>query len=203
MKTRISTAVAALVAGVASAQQTSFVERVSLEAGYGYNLALNPAEGISSSDVSALKSVQAGANYHFNKIWGMRGTYMFNQFEVKDAAQQSLQVHKLALEATYDITEAIQPNLNSKFKNGFAVEAHAGAGLSMGISGVPEYSDDLMANLQVGIMPLYHFDKQWAVFVDATMTQYLKQNFNFNGAKALNDGQVLTFNVGVRYNFGK
>lgn len=205
MKNQWFTLVALAVSTWASAQTTSsFLNKVSLEAGYGYNLGLNPVAPVAASDVSGINSFHAGATYTINEYWGVRGTYMYNHFSVKNTDNQSLTVHKLALEAMFDVTQALDSNFRSVgTTSGFRLYAHAGAGLSMGISGVPVYSDDLMANLQVGIMPVYQFDQNWAVLLDATFTQYFKQNYNFNGAKALNDGQVLTFNVGVRYNFGK
>lgn len=203
MKTLHITLAALCATYTTTAQENPLLDNLSLELGYGYNLAINPVAPVSSSDVSAFSSAHAGATYHIDKVWGVRGTYMYNQFKVENVEDQKLQIHKLALEATFDITEAIQKRTTSNYKKGFAVEAHAGAGLSMGKSGYPKRGDDFMANVQIGVLPVYNIDNNWAVFADATFTQYIKQNFNFNGQRADNNGQTATFNIGVRVKLGK
>lgn len=203
MKTLHITLAALAATFSVSAQENPLLDNLSLELGYGYNLATNPVAPIASADVSGFSSIHGAATYHINKQWGVRGSYMYNQFKVENVDAEKLQIHKIALEATFDITEAIHPNVFSRAKKGFAVEAHAGAGLSMGISGTPNSPDDLMANVQAGIQPMYRIDNNWSVFVDATYTQYLKQNYNFNGLKASNNGGVATFNVGVQVFLGK
>lgn len=203
MKNQWFTLVALAVSTWASAQTTSsFLNKVSLEAGYGYNLGLNPVAPVAASDVSGINSFHAGATYTINEYWGVRGTYMYNHFSVKNTDNQSLTVHKLALEAMFDVTQALDSNFRSVgTTSGFRLYAHAGAGLSMGVSSKENYEKDTMANAQIGIMPVYQFDQNWAVLLDATFTQYFKQNLNFDGLVGKIDGQVATFNLGVKYSF--
>lgn len=45
-----------------TAQESSFLDKVTLEAGYGFNMAMSP-DNVDRTDVSGLNTIQLGANY--------------------------------------------------------------------------------------------------------------------------------------------
>ena len=183
------------------AQQTdkTFLQRVTLEVGGGYNLPLSPSkDNTSMSDYAVIKNFNLGANYQLNQLAGLRFTYGYNAFEDTNNTAHGVTMHKLMAEGTFNIIEAIQ-----QLESPFEVMLHGGAGLSFGA--VKQSSGtDKMGTLQIGVMPKYQITNCFSVHLDATYVYNLKQdNFFDGGAMPSGDdsGQYLMIGVGVGYTF--
>lgn len=181
------------------AQQSDFLDRVKLEAGWGYNLPTAPTDGITASDFAGVRSFYVGAQYKLNDIWGVRGTYAYNGFQHRDESEYGLKIHKLMAEATFSILRAAESDLASTFDVG----AHAGLGLSFG-SSESQSGTDMMANFQIGLMPVYQITEKFSVHLDAAYVVNFKQDYGFHGlqAKAANKGTTggyFVANIGVGF----
>ena len=135
------------VAGIttAQAQQNTFLENLSLEAAYGYNMAISP-NNVETADVSGFNTLQLGANYQINHLWGVRGTYSNTTFKHKDNDNAGVNYNKLTAEATFNILEATSPATMPTIQ-AFELSAHAGLGLNFGKNKFNDQSD-MMANFR-------------------------------------------------------
>ena len=179
--------------------QSSLFDNLSVEAQYGLNSALSPNEGITTSDYSGFNFFQLGLNYHFNDIWGVRGTFASSNFKHKDVSDLGVKYNKLMLEATYNIFAAV----NGGMMQPFDVTAHAGFGFALG-KAKSKGDNDLVGVAQIGIMHKYIFTSQFAVFIDGTFVNQFSQDYGFNGL-GIKQGSGSYFNVGlgVQYKFKK
>src|SRR5690606_35540867 len=110
MKKQIMAAVAAVLGITAvQAQEGRFLDNVSLEASYGYKLALSPKTAIETADFSGFNTLQLGATCQINHLWGVRGTYSNATFKHKDNSDLGITYNKLTAEATFIVLEAISP----------------------------------------------------------------------------------------------
>lgn len=179
MKKQIMAAVAAVLGITAvNAQEGSFFNQVSLEASYGYNLALSP-DNVDRTDFSGFNTLQLGATYQINPLWGVRGTYSNTTFKHKDNSDIGITYNKLTAEATFNVLEAINPSA-MPMQQAFELSAHAGLGLNFGKSKVTDVTDT-MANFQIGIRPQYNVTNRVGIFLDGTYIMNFKQNYGFNG----------------------
>ena len=205
MKKQIMAAVAAVL-GIAAvnAQEGSFFNQVSLEASYGYNLALSP-DNVDRTDFSGFNTLQLGATYQINPLWGVRGTYSNTTFKHKDNSDIGITYNKLTAEATFNVLEAISPS-TMPMQQAFELSAHAGLGLNFGKSKVTD-NTDAMANFQIGIRPQYNVTSRVGIFLDGTYIMNFKQNYGFNGMSIPGEdettGGYVTGLIGVTVKLGK
>ena len=194
----------AFVSNVQAQEKVSFLDKVTLEASYGYNQAFSP-DNVDRTDVSGLKTIQLGANYQINDFWGVRGTYSNTQFEHKDFDGQGVTFNKITAEATFTVLKAILKTTNENASK-FDVIAHAGFGLNFGKSKVTDASDT-MGNFQIGLKPEYKVSNRVGIFVDGTYILNFSQNVGYNGKQiAGNDtttGGYATGLIGVSIKLGK
>lgn len=197
-------AIAVAAVQQSNAQQGSFLDNVSLEAAYGYNMALSP-DTIETSDVSGLNTVQLGANYQINNLWGVRGTYSNTTFKHKDITDASINYNKLTAEATFNVMEALNASAYPT-NSAFQLVAHTGLGLTFGKSKVTDQTDS-MGNFQIGIKPQYNVSNRIGVFLDGTYIMNFKQNYGFNGmsipGESETTGSYVTGLVGVVIKLGR
>lgn len=186
-----------------NAQQGSFLDKVSLEAAYGYNMALTP-DNLETADVSGFNTVQLGVNYQINNLWGVRGTYSNTTFKHKDIDNASINYNKLTAEATFNVMEAVNASAyptNSVFQ----LVAHTGVGLNFGKSKATDRTDS-MGNFQVGIKPQYNVSNRIGIFLDGTYIINFKQNYGFNGmsipGESETTGSYVTGLIGVAIKLG-
>lgn len=200
------------VLGVAqvNAQNNPLLDNLSLELGYGYNMGVAPKTDVVLSDVNGFRSIHAGATYHINNVWGVRGSYGYNKFEDKKNKDNSLITHKLMLEATFEVLEAVQGSTFSLQEKKFDVTTHAGLGLAIGDSSWPKYTQkDMMGVTQIGLKPTYFVTPQFRVFVDGTYIFNFSQDFRFDGGNGLISekgrfvGNVMSINLGIQYKLSK
>lgn len=205
MKKLVCIAVIALAAVQQSnAQQSSFLDNISLEAGYGYNMALSP-DNIETADVSGFNTLQLGANYQINTLWGVRGTYSNTTFQHKDNADASINYNKLTFEGTFNVMEAVNSSAYPA-TSAFQLLAHTGVGLNFAKSNVTDKTDR-MGNFQIGIKPQYNISNRIGVFLDGTYIMNFKQNYGFNGmaipGESETTGSYVTGLIGVAVKLGK
>lgn len=168
----------------------SVFDNLSIEAQYGLNSAMSPNEGIQTSDYSGFHFFQAGFTYHIDDVWGVRGSFAQSNFKHKNTDGSGVKYSKLTLEATYNILTAIY-NLQQPFD----VVAHAGLGLGIGKS-EPLPGEDLIGVAQIGLMPTYRFNNQFAVFLDGTYVNHFSQDFGFDGL-GIKQGSASYLNIGL------
>jgi len=196
-------AIAVATVQQSNAQQGSFLDKVSLEVAYGYNMALTP-DNVETADVSGFNTVQLGANYQINNLWGVRGTYSNTTFKHKNFDNASINYNKLTAEATFNVLNAIN---NAKFPttSTFGLAAHAGFGLNFGKSKATD-ATDAMGNFQIGIKPQYNVSNRIGIFLDGTYIMNFKQNYGFNGmsipGESETTGSYVTGLIGVAIKLG-
>lgn len=205
MKKLVCIAIIALTAVQQSnAQQVSFLDNISLEAAYGYNLALSP-DNIETADVSGFNTLQLGLNYQINDIWGVRGTYSNTTFKHKDVDNASINYNKLTAEATFNIMQAVNASAYP-ISSAFQLVAHTGVGLNFAKSKVTDKTDNI-GNFQIGIKPQYNITSRIGVFLDGTYIMNFKQNYGFNGmsipGESETTGSYVTGLVGVAIKLGR
>lgn len=197
-------AIAVATVQQSKAQQSAFFDKVSLEAAYGYNMALSP-DNIDVADVSGFNTVQLGANYQINNLWGVRGTYSNTTFKHKDFDNASINYNKLTAEATFNVMEAINASAYPT-NSAFQLAAHTGVGLNFAKSKVTDKTDR-MGNFQIGIKPQYNVSNGIGVFLDATYIMNFKQNYGFNGmsipGESETTGSYVTGLIGVAIKLGR
>lgn len=200
----ILTLVVALGITAANAQQKSFLENVTLEAAYGYNMAISP-NNVETSKVSAFNTFQVGANYQINTLWGVRGTYSNTTFKHADIDNNGVNYNKLTAEATFNLLQAINPS-DTPTLQAFELAVHAGLGLNFAKSKATDQSDT-MGNFQIGIKPQYNITRNIGVFLDATYIVNFKQNYGYDGlaipGESETTGSYLTGLIGVAVKLGK
>ena len=195
--------VAVLGITAVNAQEGSFFNQVSLEASYGYNLALSP-DNVDRTDFSGFNTLQLGATYQINPLWGVRGTYSNTTFKHKDNSDIGITYNKLTAEATFNVLEAISPS-TTPMQQAFELSAHAGLGLNFGKSKVTDETD-AMGNVQIGIRPQYNVTNRIGIFLDGTYIMNFKQNYGFNGMSIPGEdettGGYVTGLIGVTVKLG-
>lgn len=171
-----------------NAQTGSFWSKTSLEAAYGYNLALTP-NNVDRTEVSGLNTLQIGANYEIDDLWSVRGTYANTTFKHSDFSHLGITYNKLTAEAAFNVVEALN---NSAYpsSNVLKVDAHAGLGLSIGKSKAKN-STDAMGNFQVGLKPQYNITNTVGIFIDATYIMNFSQDLGYNGLSLPNKEKTM------------
>lgn len=182
------------------AQHKSFKERVSLEAGAGYNIAVSPESDVSLSDFAGFRNFNLGANYAINDFVGLRFTYGNTSFQNKDDSSMGITLHKFMAEGTLNIIQLIELSPNP-----FEIVAHAGAGLSLSKSKLTS-GIDKMGTVQVGFMPLYRISDNFSLHLDASYVLNIRQNYFYDGRQSNPDGSSTTgeyfmFNLGIGVGF--
>lgn len=192
----------ALIAGLYTTQAQQgggfTLDKMTLEAGWGYNLPTAPSEGIDLSDYAGTTSFYVGANYEFKTVWGVRGTYAYNRFEHKDDDKFGTTHHKIMVEGTLNVIRAIV----DKGQTPFELYLHSGLGLSMVNSKLLTKDTDLMASFQIGMLPTYHITEQIGVLLDLAYVINFSQDYGVHGGSAKSNGKSTTggyliANVGV------
>lgn len=168
------------------------LENMTVEASYGYNMAISPSDLIETQDFSGFKTFQLGVRYQINDLWGVRGTYTNSTFEHKDFSDSSSKHHRLVAEATYNI---IQKN------NAYDFQLMGHAGLGAGIIKSETLSgNDFFGTFQVGITPEYFVTDRLGVFVDLTYMLNLSQNYSYAGTSIeKTTGSVFVPSLGLSF----
>lgn len=176
--------------------QNGFWQRTTVEASYGYNLALAPTDGLEVSDYNGFRTLQLGVRVDIDNKWGVRGTYMNTSFQHKDFSDMGIKENKLVAEATYKI-------LDTSSKDPFQVLGHAGFGLGI-INSEVLSGDDTVGIFQIGVMPEYKFTDQFAVYFDLTYMMNFSQNYAYSGLGMDNTtGSILVPSIGLSYSLMK
>ena len=182
----------------------NFFNHVTLEAGYGFNQALMP-DNVDRTDVSGLKTMQLGANYQIDELWGVRGTYSNTQFQDKNNDDLGINYNRITAEATFGVLKAIY-GPEDKEVSRFDIVAHSGFGLNFGKSKAND-SKDTMGNWQIGLKPEYKISNNVGIFVDGTYIMNFKQNIGYNGLSIAGEkettGSYVTALIGLSIKLNK
>lgn len=188
--------------GRKKANKSEFINRISLEAGYGYNQAFSP-DSVDRTDVSGFNTFQVAANYKLDDLWGVRGSYANSTFKHKDFSDVGINYNKLMAEATFDVLEAINKT-GMPDNQLFELKAHAGLGLTFAKSKTND-SKDTMGNFQIGIKPQYNVSQRVGIFLDGSYVLNFSQNLGYNGIPIPEDkttGGYVTGLIGVSIKLG-
>lgn len=188
-----------LATNVLAQENKTFVQRLSLEAGAGYNIPISPDNGLSNSDFAGFRTFYGAVNYELTSLWGLRFSYGNNGFQDKNDSSLGVTHHKFMAEGTFNVIEWIDMQ-----RNPFEVIIHGGAGISLAksklLSGI-----DKMGTLQIGLMPLYRITDNFNIHFDATYVFNLKQNYGYNGKVNLDGshvtGEYFVMNLGLGLSF--
>lgn len=183
------------------AQEKSFINRITLEAGGGYNIPVSPdRDDISTNNFSGLRGFYLGANYDLSTIAGLRFSYANNSFQDKDDSSMGLTHHKFMAEGTINVIQWIE-----MVQNPFEVIAHAGVGFSLGKSKLSS-GVDKMGTFQVGLMPVFRITNHISIHGDIAYVLNLRQNHFYDGRQSTIDGsqtsgEYFMFNLGLGFRF--
>lgn len=179
MKNNVLLALTVLGSLYTSYAQTSYnnsngvLNRLTVEASYGYNMALLPKGNIEVADYNGFKTFQVGLRLAIDEKWGVRGTFMNSSFQHNDFSDSGISINKLVAEGTYDfLDKSVSPS--------FQLMGHAGLGIGF-IKSESLNGTDTAGVFQLGVTPEYKATDRLGIFLDLTYIMNLSQNYGFNG----------------------
>jgi len=177
----------------------------SIELGGGAHFPFNPKDSKNKANLSnfnSLKQFQVSGRYMFNEKIGLKGQYGYFYFQDKENHLNKSTMHKITLEAVYNLGEALNFNLQERF----TLLMHGGAGISLL---EPKDRDvyEKIGNLQLGVTPLVKISDQVAFYLDVTPVLNLMQHYSYGGDLLDPDykaqtGFFLTANAGFVFYLG-
>jgi hypothetical protein len=202
---KIAFILCSIVSFTSFAQQNTFPDRFSLEAGYGYVMPMGTVENGEAADYSDFKNLHLGAHYLITDVLGARFSYNYADFQNKDSNYYGSTYHRFTLEATYDVYGAIM-NQESPFKTNDRFEGivHAGAGISFSQPDFDKSILDKGVGIQFGIQPKYYITNNLSLFLDATYVMNMMRDYGIDGVSVLDGGSTsyVSAVLGVNYRFG-
>lgn len=187
----------------AKLEKGNFFEQVTLEAGWGLNIPSSPLGEHSSSDLIGIGSFYVGANYKLNELWGVRGTYAYNNFKHQDYSDLQFKIHKFMAEATLSLRNTFVAKNKRVDQPKFDVIAHSGFGLSSG-KRKTDGATDKLGSFQLGFMPSYRVSEKLSLNLDLTYVQNFSQASTFAGTYVdKTTGSYFLVNIGFRLALGK
>lgn len=179
----------------------------SIELGGGAHFPFNPKDSKNKANLSnfnSLKQFQVSGRYMFNEKIGLKGQYAYFYFQDKENRLNKSTMHKITLEAVYNLGEAL--NFNFSLQERFTLLVHGGAGISLL---EPKDRDvyEKIGNLQLGVTPLVKISDQVAFYLDVTPVLNLMQHYSYGGDLLDPDykaqtGFFLTANAGFVFYLG-
>lgn len=203
---KLVVAVLSLISFSAFAQQPTFGDRFSLEAGYGYAMPMGTIENGEVSDYAGFTSLHIGAHYHIIDYLGARLSYNFAEFQHPDELSWGSTYHRFTLAATYDVYGALTAQ-ESPYKQDrlFKGIIYAGAGIGISEPDHDKSIQDRGLGIQLGIQPMYKITDHLSVFADAGYVINTMKDFGFDGISTLDGGNTsyVSIVLGLNYRFGK
>lgn len=187
-----------------NAQESSVLDKVSLEASYGIAVPLSPTDNIKASDYKSFKNFTGAINYEINEVWGVRASFGFHNFEHKDNSKLAVTYYKFMAEANYNILTAINQSDSFTQQQHFDVIAHAGIGGSFAFREVNNKANK-MGNVQIGLKPTYAVSPRVSIFLDGTYVMNFNQAYDIAGTsiKGGTTGSYVSTAVGLQVKLGK
>lgn len=184
-------------------KKPKFFDPIKIEAGWGLNMPIGPAKGVSISDYTGWDSFYVGTNYALNKVWGLRGVYAYNNFRHKENENLQLTMHRFVAELTVSLSEAFILKRLHVEDSDFDIIAHSGLGVSIGTSSLHR-GTDWVKNIQIGVMPIYRVLERIYVHLDLVYVLNTAQDYSFDGeAIKKSVGGYITANMGVTIRLGE
>ena len=180
----------------------SFWERTSVEAGWGLNYPVKPAEEIFHRGYIHPKSFYIGALYDLNNLWGLRISAAYNKFELSGARHIGLYHLKYMGEVTLNFIEAVSRNKHGRWQRDFDFMIHSGFGVSAGKSTQFKGFDKTLT-YQLGAMPRYRISKRIHLQLDFIGDLNFRQAYDIDGYRIHHKlGAYLSANIGIAYRLG-
>lgn len=187
-----------------NATQAQRFNNFSLELGGGVHIPFTPKDQTELSNFISFKQFQLSGRYMFNEKIGLKGQYAYFDFQDKDNDLNKAKVHKVTLEAVYNLGELF--NFSYSLQDRFTLLLHGGAGISI-LLPKEGLVYERIGNLQLGITPMIKITDKIAFYLDATPIMNLKQHYSYGGELLDKDyksqsGFLLTANAGFVFYLG-
>lgn len=181
------------------------VNNLSLEAGYGYNGAIDPYFRGFKSNFSGMNHFNLGIRYMFTEKIGAKVSYKFDHFVNDPGGDVGITYNTLSVSGIYNIGK--QFGLTYLTRDRLGVNAHVDAGVAFAyMIGQNEY--EKVGVIGIGITPMYNISNKFALTADFTHNLTMKQHYGFDGLLLdpeykPQSGSFYNFSFGIIYYLGE
>ncbi|NMH87627.1 hypothetical protein [Flavivirga algicola] len=194
--------------------------KLSIEAGYGFNIPISPKDDISTSDYLLPNHVDLGVRYMFDEYFGLKMRYANDRFRDKKDKNIGNGYHRLGIEAVYNLSSRLD-----LFNNNFNILFHAGIGVTYAFPGAikrfkngGEFTFGLtpyntkryerIGNLIFGLTPQIRLSDDMALTFDMAYVVNTQQQYSYSGEllyinRRKVQGGFVNFTVGLQFYLGK
>lgn len=181
------------------------VNNLSLEAGYGYNGAIEPYYKGFKSNFSGMNHFNVGIRYMFTEKIGAKVSYKLDHFVNDPGGEIGITYNTLAVSGVYNIGK--QFGLTYFTRDKLGVNAHIDAGVAFAYK-IGQNDYEKVGVLGFGITPMYNISNKFALTADFTHNFTMKQHYGFDGLLLdpeykPQSGSFYNFSFGIIYYLGE
>ncbi len=181
------------------------VNNLSLEAGYGYNGAIEPYYKGFKSNFSGMNHFNVGIRYMFTEKIGAKVSYKLDHFVNDPGGEIGITYNTLAVSVVYNIGK--QFGLTYLTRDKLGVNAHIDAGVAFAYK-IGQNDYEKVGVLGFGITPMYNISNKFALTADFTHNFTMKQHYGFDGLLLdpeykPQSGSFYNFSFGIIYYLGE
>lgn len=181
------------------------VNNLSLEAGYGYNGAIEPYYKGFKSNFSGMNHFHVGIRYMFTEKIGAKVSYKLDHFVNDPGGEIGITYNTLAVSGVYNIGK--QFGLTYLTRDKLGVNAHIDAGVAFAYK-IGQNDYEKVGVLGFGITPMYNISNKFALTADFTHNFTMKQHYGFDGLLLdpeykPQSGSFYNFSFGIIYYLGE
>lgn len=181
------------------------MNKVSLEANYGYNGAISPYNKRFNSNFSGMNHFDVGLRYMFTETIGAKVTYKFDHFVNDPGGLLGLKYNTLSLGAVYNVGKQFGLTYLTRDRLGVNLNLDAGVAFAKGVG---QYDAEKIGVVGLGITPMYQLSHKVALAATYTHNFTLKQHYGFDGflldpEYKASKGSFYNFTVGIIYYLGE
>lgn len=181
------------------------VNNLSLEAGYGYNGAIEPYYKGFKSNFSGMNHFNVGIRYMFTEKIGAKVSYKLDHFVNDPGGEIGITYNTLAVSGVYNIGK--QFGLTYLTRDKLGVNAHIDAGVAFAYK-IGQNDYEKVGVLGFGITPMYNISNKFALTADFTHNFTMKQHYGFDGLLLdpeykPQSGSFYNFSFGIIYYLGE
>lgn len=181
------------------------VNNLSLEAGYGYNGAIEPYYKGFKSNFSGMNHFNVGIRYMFTEKIGAKVSYKLDHFVNDPGGEIGITYNTLAISGVYNIGK--QFGLTYLTRDKLGVNAHIDAGVAFAYK-IGQNDYEKVGVLGFGITPMYNISNKFALTADFTHNFTMKQHYGFDGLLLdpeykPQSGSFYNFSFGIIYYLGE
>lgn len=172
-----------------------------VELNYGMNGSYQPS-------YNGFTHFGGGISYDFDETFGAKIDFASDKFSIKNdlGTKTGTSNTRISLQGVVNVSNLIDER---SFYDNFVVLAHAGAGISILKSDIPNNNGtDHILNVIVGVNPQYKVSEGLYLGIDASFIANISQHYNFDGTSTYegnaNSITGLMYNISatVSYKFG-